>query len=134
MMTMDRNDLDMMEYACGRIHTAFHALMDAQRRVGCIGYYSLAMRLDHVAHSTAKLLGEASDVAEHPDGIVHEPDYAKVGLFCLNESFRMLEDARYFLRKDGDIELSDRLDKLVWEVLDIHRELEKRKNEKEEEE
>lgn len=133
---MDRNDMDVMEYTCGRIHTAFHALMDAQRRIGCIGYYSLAMRLDHVAHSTGKLLSEVSDVAEHPDGIVHEPDYAKVGLFCLEESFRMLEDARYVLRKDGNIELSDRLDKLVWEVLDIHRELEK-KNEnrmKEEEE
>ena len=133
---MDRNDMDVMEYTCGRIHTAFHALMDAQRRIGCIGYYSLAMRLDHVAHSTAKLLGEASDVVEHPDGIVHEPDYMKVGLFCLEEAFRMLEDARYVLRKDGNIGLSDRLDKLVWEVLDIHRELEK-KNEnrmKEEEE
>lgn len=131
---MDRNDLDMMEYACGRIHTAFHALMDAQRSMGCLGMYSLAMRLDLVGHSTAKLLSEASDIVEQPDGIVCEPDHIKVGRFCLNESFHMLEEARYILMRNGDTELADRLDKLVWEVLDLHRELDKRKNEKEEEE
>lgn len=130
----DRTDMDVLEYSCERIYTAFCALMDAQRKLGYIGLYPQAMCLDLVARGTAKLLSEVSDMVEQPDLIKYGPNYTKTGEFCLRESSRMLEEAGHVFGMTGDIKLSDKANKLAWEVLDLYKELDKRKNGKEEKE
>ena len=124
----------MLEYSCERVYTAFRALMDAQRKLGCIGLYPQAECLCLVARGTAKLLSEVSDMVEQPDLIEYGHNHAKTGEFCLGESLRMLDEAGYAFRKAGDAELAGRVDKQAWEVLGLCKELDKKKNRKEEKE